>query len=117
MISDRNCIIFNWNVRGLNCNARRQVVRDLVSDNHGTIVCLQETKLSSVDDAVICSTLGQKFISNYAALLADGVRGGILLAFSEDHYEMQNVDIRQFTVSSTVRRKADNGVWSVWTAN
>lgn len=113
MISDQNCTIFNWNVRGLNGTARRQIVRDMVSDHHGTIVCLQETKLSLVDDAVICSTLGPQFLNNYAALLANGVRGGVLLAFSQDHYEMQQVEIRQYSVSATVRRKADNGVWTV----
>lgn len=57
--------------------------------------------------------LGQQFLSNYAAVLADGVRGGVLLAFSQDHYEMQNVDVRQYTVSATIRQKADNGTWTV----
>lgn len=113
MISDNNCTIFNWNVRGLNNKARRQVVQGLVRDHHGTIVCLQETKLALVDDAVICTTLGPQFLNNYAALLADGVRGGGLLVFSQDHYEMQDIDVRQYSVSATVRRKSDNGVWTV----
>lgn len=113
MISDHNCSIFNWNVRGLNKVARRQVVKDLVSDHQGTIVCLQETKLAQVDDAAICETLGPQFLGNYATLPAEGVRGGILLGFSQDHYQMQNVDIRRYTISATVRRKVDNGVWTV----
>lgn len=113
MNSDTNCTVFNWNVRGLNSMARRQVVRDLVSDHHGSIVCLQETKLSAVDDSVIASTLGPQFLNNYATLLADGVRGGILLAFSQDHYELQNADVRVFSVTAMVRRKTDNSVWTI----
>ncbi|KAF8730243.1 hypothetical protein HU200_017221 [Digitaria exilis] len=113
MISDQNCNVFNWNVRGLNAFARRQVVRDLISDHHGTIVCLQETKLEVVDDSIICSTLGPQFLGNYAVVPAIGVRGGVLLALSQDHYEMQNVVVRQYSVTVTVHRKADNGVWTL----
>jgi len=38
---DQNCVMVNWNVRGLNNPARRKVVRDLVTDQGCTIVCLQ----------------------------------------------------------------------------
>ena len=49
MISYNCCV---WNVRGLNGRARRNVVRDLVTQEHATLVCLQEPKLS-----VICNSL------------------------------------------------------------
>jgi hypothetical protein len=39
-MNENNCVIFNWNVRGLNAAARRQVVRDMVTDNHANLVCL-----------------------------------------------------------------------------
>jgi exonuclease III len=42
--------LFNWNVRGLNNVARRQVVIDLVIENKSTIACLQETKLDYIDE-------------------------------------------------------------------
>lgn len=113
MNSDRNCIVFNWNVRGLNQPARRQVVRDLISAHQGTVVCLQETKLAVVDDGVIYTTLGSQFLGNYAAVPADGIRGGIIIACLQDHYELQQVDIRQYSVTAIIRRKADNGVWSL----
>jgi hypothetical protein len=37
-MSDQRCLVFNWNVRGLNSIARRQVVKDLVLDNKSTSV-------------------------------------------------------------------------------
>jgi hypothetical protein len=42
MLADPNCVILNWNVR--------QVVPELVMDNACTIVCLQETKVQTVDN-------------------------------------------------------------------
>jgi hypothetical protein len=53
MIVDPHCTVLNWNVRGLNNPAHRQVVKDLVADNACSVICIQETKLSSVDDALI----------------------------------------------------------------
>jgi exonuclease III len=84
MDSDPSCIIFNWNVRGLNNPARKQVVRDLIQEHHTTIVCLQETKLQLVTDVVVTETLGSKFATNHVSLPADGTHRGILLACSQD---------------------------------
>lgn len=52
-MNQANCNILNWNVRGLNAAARRDCVREFVEQLKATIICLQETKLSHVDDAVI----------------------------------------------------------------
>lgn len=61
-MNENNCVILNWNVRGLNGAGRRQVVRDLVTDHHANVVCLQETKLHLVDDRIIAETLGPQFV-------------------------------------------------------
>jgi exonuclease III len=45
----------------LNNPARRQVVKDLVFDHRGTLVCLQETKLQEMDSLTVASTLGPDF--------------------------------------------------------
>jgi exonuclease III len=60
-MAEHNCVIFNWKVRGLNNEARRTVVRDMVAENRESIVTLQETKLSMVDRQVILETLGDRF--------------------------------------------------------
>jgi exonuclease III len=74
--------MFNWNVRGLNGGARRQVVKDLVSDHRAQIVCLQETKLQTVNDFIISETMGAQFVGGYAVLLAEGLSGGVIIACS-----------------------------------
>jgi hypothetical protein len=85
-MSQHNCKILSWNVRGLNEVVRRDSVQELVRDTGSTIVCLQETKLATIDDATILRTLGQNFLNNTAVLPANGSRGGILLAASNDFF-------------------------------
>ena len=74
LMAQKNVNLLDWNPRGLNNKARRDAVRDLVRDTHATIVCLQETKLDMVDNAIISETLGQNFTAHYAVLPATGTR-------------------------------------------
>jgi hypothetical protein len=80
---DQKCVIFNWNVRGLNNAARRQVVFNSARDYSATIVALQETKLANIDRQVVFEVLGSRFVDNFLVLPADGTRGGILVAVDE----------------------------------
>ena len=72
---DQNCVMVNWNVRGLNNPARRKVVRDLVSETKATVVALQETKLEVVDTTIISEVPGQRFEDSFVVLPAAGTRG------------------------------------------
>jgi hypothetical protein len=65
---EQNCVLLNWNVRGLNNQARRKVVRDLVGDTRASIVTLQETKLALVDRDVVVEIMGVRFRENFVAL-------------------------------------------------
>lgn len=87
-------------------------MKEMVQDHKSTVVCLQETKLVLVDDGIICETLGPQFLGNYAAILAGGVRGGVIIACSQDHYDLENIDVRQYAVSATIKRKSDLTTWS-----
>ncbi|WVZ54663.1 hypothetical protein U9M48_005428, partial [Paspalum notatum var. saurae] len=112
-MNDTNCIILNWNVRGLNSIARRQVVRDLIFDHKATVVCLQETKMEIVDDSIIIQALGPQFANSYATLPATGTCGGVILAVSSDFYQLHNVEIGQFSISASIQRLTDNNIWSI----
>jgi exonuclease III len=78
-MDNNDLIILNWNVRGLNDAAHRELVRETVICSKPNIVCLQETKLSSIDAGLAHETLGQH-LDSYLELGAQGTRGGILLA-------------------------------------
>lgn len=112
-VNDSNCIVFNWNVRGLNGSARRQVVKDFIADHRATVVCLQETKLQNVDDQIITETLGQQIVGGYVALPANGVRGGVIIGCSVDYYLIQDTQIGEFTVTATVKCRENGMLWSL----
>jgi hypothetical protein len=110
-MSQHNCKILSWNVRGLNEVDRRDSVQELVRDTGSTIVCLQETKLTTIDDATILRTWGQNFLNNIAVLPANGSRGGILLAASNDFFSLSQVYTTSHTVLAMITMKADNSAW------
>lgn len=56
-MAQNNCQLLNWNVRGLNEAARQDTVNELVRSTGATIVCLQETKLQTVDQNIVSRTV------------------------------------------------------------
>ncbi|KAM0825513.1 hypothetical protein ACQ4PT_069506 [Festuca glaucescens] len=112
-MSQKNVNIFNWNPRGLNNKARRDAVRDLIRDTHATIVCLQETKLDLVDDALISATLGPSFTANYAFLPSIGTSGGIILSVSDAFFTLSDVHVTANTLSASITMLSEGTTWSI----
>lgn len=54
--------LLNWNVRGLNCAARRETAKIMIQQAGPSIICIQETKLDSVDRFLALEFLGQTCI-------------------------------------------------------
>lgn len=112
-MTEQHCVLLNWNVRGLNNQARRGVVRNLVSDTRATIVALQETKLEMVDRSLVVETLGASFADNFVFLPAIGACGGTLLAVDEAHYRILTTELGVHTVTAMVQPVWSNLVWNV----
>lgn len=74
-MSQDNVYLFNWNVRVLNSKAKQDAVKVILQQYGATLVCLQETKIASINNRIILNTLGQRFVRHYVALPADGTRG------------------------------------------
>lgn len=87
------------------------MVQDLIIDNRSTIVCLQETKLASIDAAIIRDTLGPKFVQNYTYLSAQQTRGGALLAVDEDYYKLSGAVLGEFTTSTKLEATTTPQDW------
>lgn len=104
--------MLNWNVRGLNNPNRRDVVRDMVTSTRATIVCLQETKLQCFDDRLIAQTLGYQFTGNYSYLPAAGVRGGILIAVSDNHFRLSSSRTDN-TITVRLQMLEDGEEWDI----
>jgi hypothetical protein len=99
MLSD-NCLV--WNVRGLNGRERRNVVRDLVSQECASLVCLQETKLSNICNPLANDILGGMFDYDFVPSL--NAAGGILLGWHREHWVLSEVDRHQFFISAKVAK-------------
>jgi exonuclease III len=100
-------------VRGLNSPARKQVVEDLVAHHRCKIVCIQETKLQMVGEVEISNILGSEFCGNFAALPVQGTRGGLVVACSTDRYSPLHAEIRQHSVTTTVKRLVNDETWCI----
>lgn len=99
-MSQVNCFILNWNVRGLNSRAKQDNVRLLSNQMKATVVCLQETKMESISDDVIIHSLGQRFVAQYAFLPAIGSSGGILLACDDNYFTISDVVKKRLSILS-----------------
>jgi exonuclease III len=110
---DQHCVLLSWNARGLNNKARRQVVKDLVTDTRATVVAVQETKLQVVDQAVVLETFGARFVDNFVALPADGVRGGILLAVDEDFYTLECTERGVHCITALIKSISGQVQWNI----
>lgn len=102
----------SWNIRGLNSVAKGEDVRQVVQQHKPMAVCFQETKLTMLDDNIIISCLGQEYLGNYCFLLADGIRGGILLACKSRFLTLSQVHLTVNTISATI---SDNRLATLWT--
>lgn len=85
----------------------------MCSQNRASVVCLQETKLSAVDRPLILDLLGSEFADSFCFLPADGMRGGIILAFSADHFTITNSSSSTNTISASVSMRASLASWSI----
>jgi exonuclease III len=90
--------ILIWNARGLNMKARRDAVREVISSSRADIVCLQETKVVSLDHFLFCSVFGSDF-DKFVLLSADGTRGGLIIAWKSSVIQALGSRVDNFSAS------------------
>ena len=74
-----------WNVRGLNSDARQRSVREKVIESQCSVLCLQETKLSSCSRSIMKSICPQGF-DQFVESPSSGASGGLLTAWRSDMF-------------------------------
>jgi len=85
------------------------VVRELVTQEHISLISLQESKLDVCDDRLVLEMLGPLF--DYFYLPASHTCGGILLAWRKDIWSVSNPMIRDFTLTAKVVHCASGLDW------
>ena len=107
---DYNPQILCWNVRGLNNPAKRKVVREFFASLRVNVVCLQETKLDTVDQFLVLQCIGPSFDS-FSYLPAVETRGGILLAWDCSCLTVDSIQIDTNFLTGKVRKLDGNEWW------
>ena len=97
-----NLKILSWNVRGLNNPQKRDTVKNLLKEWKCDVVCFQETKLDSVNSAVVKGLWSSPFI-DWVALDAIHTAGGVILAWDMKVYKKMDVLVGCFFVSFCLR--------------
>jgi len=110
-MSQKNCCVLCWNVRGLNDGVKRASVRNLISASNATIVCLQETKIESWTQSLLVETVGPVLARNCSFLPSIGAAGGILMAMSDQFFSMSPLQTTNHSVSAEITMLEENVTW------
>lgn len=104
-------VLLDWNVRGFNQPIRRDVVKEMTHSTRATVVCLPETKLQVIDDAIVMETLSVEFIGNNYLLPTRGSHGGILIAVSDWLFTLLSSRVTRNTITVTVQMLDSGEEW------
>lgn len=72
----RPFLVVSWNVRGLGDSDKCNLVRNVFTDAKPSVICIQETKLASIDLFKAKSFLPTNFAASFVLAPAEGTRGG-----------------------------------------
>lgn len=89
--------VFIWNMRGLNSHAHREVVREFLQQERVSIVCLSETKVDVLHQAMANDIMGSGF--DYLCLPADGASCGIIVAWCRHMWVVSSHAYCRYSVS------------------
>lgn len=99
-----------WNVHGLNAQARRNALFQVVVAANSAIVCLEETKLQVVSVNDVSQCLGNRH-DNFLYLPATGTRGGILIAWDDSITHVSNPHYTNHTLTVLVKCPDEEQAW------
>lgn len=105
----------DWNIRGANNPAKRKAVQIFFADKRCNVVCLQETKIEVMTKQLVVDLMGPHFGDNFISLPAEGTRGGVLIACTEDFQITAETSTAaaRFSVSGNIVHRADNSSWAI----
>ncbi|XP_073360756.1 uncharacterized protein [Aegilops tauschii subsp. strangulata] len=93
--------LLSWNVQGLGDPDKCTRVRDAIASINPYIVCIQETKLSSLD-AFKLATFLPGLLSAYVVKDAEGSRGGIVTAWNPRAFDLVSSSFSLFTLTTVL---------------
>lgn len=95
-------------------SAKCSAVSEAVAVWKPSIVCLQETKISSWDAALV-RDIGGTLLDQKTHLPVDGTRGGISIFWNSNLVELSDISTNTFSISAIVKSLADNKIFCLST--
>ena len=89
--------IISWNVRDLNDPQERLVVKNLFREWKCDVVCLQETKIASMNRQLVCSLWSYLYV-DWVALEADRTADGALIMWDKRVLKKMEAMVGTFSV-------------------
>ena len=90
--------MISWNVRDLIDTRKRLVVKNLLWEWKCDVVCLQETKIASMNRQLVCSLWSCPYV-DWTVLEVDRTTGGILIMWDKRVLDKMEVMVGTFLVS------------------
>jgi hypothetical protein len=84
-------------------------VAEVVTQERISLVCLQKTKLSVLDDSLVANICGSGF--QYSFIPAIGTRGGILIAWHSSSWSKMQEDASSHALSLRLKHWALESLW------
>jgi exonuclease III len=66
----------SWNVRGMNSLVRQEEIKQHISTIRPEVICIQKTKMATINPSVIRNSLGPDYKNNFVYLPAVSTKGG-----------------------------------------
>lgn len=101
----------NWNVRGINSTRKRQILADIVKEQHIDILALQETKKETFTDRILRTI--SRDIDEWKWLPSQGTSGGILFGCNSTKFRIVDCHLRKFSMDVLVECLVDNNNWVI----
>lgn len=102
--------ILNWNIRGINSDAKWEAIRNKVAETQCDIICLQETKREFFDDSYIRNFCPPTF-DKYEYLPSNGASGGCITLWQRAKFEGFLEFINEYGLTVKLQSQINNSAW------
>ncbi len=99
--------ICTWNVRGLNNQFKRGLVKSVLAKFSRFIICLQENKFETVSRSFLRSLAGS-WADKCQIIKAEGAAGGLLSRWNSNLYDCTEVLVRKFSLTTRMVHRSSN---------
>ncbi len=101
-----------WNVRGLNDRNKRSLVKSVVACLRDTVLCIQESKISSISHSFLSSFAGSLF-DKCQFIPASGASGGIITCWHSGDFACSEVLVRDFSLTLRLVHRASGLAFAI----